>query len=398
MTASCERFTDISGIGVAGQMHGILYVDAAGRACSPLYTWQDGRGDVLEPGGASTAARLSEALGSRVSTGMGTVTHAFNAAHGLVPRDAVSLCTIADYAAMALSGVSAPRMDASNAASLGFFDLDRLDFRRDAISRLGLDAGLFPEVTREFPVLGQARPGTAAPGAARPGAVVCAAAGDNQASFLGSVHDVGSTVLFNVGTGSQVSVCVDSAAAVPGMDIRPFPFGGFLAVGAALCGGTSYALLRRFFERTVQLFTGTAASISWEAMNAAAGKSLDVNTRFNGTREDPSLRGSISGISLDNFTPENLVAGVREGIAGELLEFYDRVPAARRARVTSAAGSGNGIRLNPALRAVFESRLGLTLNVPRHTEETSFGAALLAGLSTGALRDLGAAGALVRYD
>jgi sedoheptulokinase len=364
-------------------MHGILYIDKTGRPCSPLYTWQDGRGDVLEPGGVSTAARLSSELGSRVSTGMGTVTHAFNAAHGLVPREAASLCTIGDYAAMTMSGGAVPRMDTSNAASLGCFDFDRLDFRREAIEKLGLEAGLFPEVTRSFPVLGTVRPGVA----------VGTAAGDNQASFLGSVREVRSTALFDVGTGSRVSVHLEQSGAIPGIDIRPFPLGGFLAVGAGLCGGTSYALLRRFFERTIRLFTGTETSVSWEAMNAAKGIALDVNTRFSGTRADPAVRGSITGIGVDNFTPENLIAGVREGIAEELLEFYDRMPPAK-----SVAGSGNGIRLNPALRAVFESRLGMRLNVPRHREETSFGAALLAGISTGALPDLAAAGALVRYE
>ena len=353
------KYKDITAVGIAGQMHGILYVDGHGQACSPLYTWQDGRGDVAEAGGVSTAARLSEALGSRVSTGMGVVTHAWNRAHGLVPREAAGICTIADYAAMAMSGSAVPRMDASNAASLGFFDLQKTDFRRDTIETLGLDAALFPEVTTAFPVLGQVRPGVA----------VGTAAGDNQASFLGSVRDVGSTALFNVGTGSQVSVHVSAGDAVPGMDIRPFPFAGFLAVGAALCGGTAYALLRKFFERTVRLFTGEAVSISWESMNAAGGSPagspgvspLEVSTRFSGTREDPSLRGHIRGIGVDNFTPENLAAGVREGIATELIEFYERMPAARRAHVSSLAGSGNGIRMNPALRAVFESRLGMRL-------------------------------------
>ena len=375
-------FGDVSAIGMAGQMHGILYVDKAGRPCSPLYTWQDGRGDVAEPGGLSTSARLSAALGTRVSTGMGVVTHAFNAAHGLVPPEAASLCTIADFAAMTMSGGTVPRMDTSNAASLGCFDFDRMDFRREAIEKLGLDAGLFPAVTTAFPLLGQTRPGVA----------VSIAAGDNQASFLGSVREVTTTALFDVGTGSRVSVHVDSAGAIPGIDIRPFPFGGFIAVGAGLSGGTSYALLRRFFERTLKLFTGTETTVSWEAMNAAKGIALDVNTRFSGTRADPSVRGSITGIGVDNFTPENLIAGVREGIAEELLEFYDRMPPAK-----SVAGSGNGIRLNPALRAVFESRLGMSLNVPRHREETSFGAALLAGVAVGVLPNLATAGKLVRY-
>lgn len=33
-----ERYPDIHSIGVTGQMHGILYVDADGNAVSPLYT------------------------------------------------------------------------------------------------------------------------------------------------------------------------------------------------------------------------------------------------------------------------------------------------------------------------------------------------------------------------
>ena len=37
---------DIVSVGVTGQMHGILYTDVGGRAVSPLYTWQDRRGDL----------------------------------------------------------------------------------------------------------------------------------------------------------------------------------------------------------------------------------------------------------------------------------------------------------------------------------------------------------------
>ena len=39
------------GIGFTGQMHGMLYVDASGMAVSPLYTRQDGSGEIpLEDG------------------------------------------------------------------------------------------------------------------------------------------------------------------------------------------------------------------------------------------------------------------------------------------------------------------------------------------------------------
>jgi sedoheptulokinase len=353
-----------------------------------LYTWQDGRGDLPDADGPSTAVRLSRALACRLSTGMGIVTHAYNAAHGLVPREAAALCTIADYVAMSIGHAAVPRMDPSNAASLGGFDPAGGDFRRGALDSLGIDARLFPQVTESFPALGEARAGVP----------VFTAAGDNQASFLGSVRDVRATVLFNVGTGSQVSVPVDSPDDIPGLDVRPFPFGGYLAVGAALCGGSAYALLRSFFERTLRLFGSGEPSVDWAAVNAIAGPALSVDTRFSGTRDDPSIRGSITGIGSDTFTPEHLIVGVREGIAAELLDFYQKVPSSRRAEVSSMAGSGNGLRLNPALREVFQRKIEMRMRVPVHGEETSFGAALIAGVASGALPDLAAAGSLVRYE
>ena len=36
-----QEFPDIGCVGLTGQMHGIVYVDAAGQLLSPLYTWQD---------------------------------------------------------------------------------------------------------------------------------------------------------------------------------------------------------------------------------------------------------------------------------------------------------------------------------------------------------------------
>ena len=38
---------DVVAIGVTGQMHGILYIDKNGDVISPLYTWQDGRGNEI---------------------------------------------------------------------------------------------------------------------------------------------------------------------------------------------------------------------------------------------------------------------------------------------------------------------------------------------------------------
>ena len=44
-----EYAEEIAAIGLTGQMHGIVYVDAEGQAVSPLYTWQDARGNLPYP-------------------------------------------------------------------------------------------------------------------------------------------------------------------------------------------------------------------------------------------------------------------------------------------------------------------------------------------------------------
>jgi sedoheptulokinase len=387
-----HEFPDVCGIGVTGQMHGILYVDVDGRAVSPLYTWQDGRGDLARSDGPTHAEFLSRVTGQRLSTGMGLVSHSCNAGEGRVPARAAALCTIADYAAMRLAGSMRPVIDPTNAASLGCFDVGRLAFRLDALERAGIDGSLLPRVASDYPVLGETRSGVP----------VYAAFGDNQASFIGSVRQIRGTVLVNVGTGSQLSVWTAEAIEAPGLDVRPFPFGGFLGVGAALCGGRAYALLREFFELTLRRFGGASGAVTWEAMNEVdestlVGGRLAVDTRFDGTRIDPGARGGVAGLGVDTFTPEHLVAGVRDGIAAELHAFFELLPVATRRGVVRLVGAGNALRLNPPLRRAFERRFGMPMAVPAHREEASFGAALLAGAAGGALAGLAGAGSLVRY-
>ncbi|MCK5007872.1 MAG: hypothetical protein KAR73_10820, partial [Spirochaetales bacterium] len=184
--------------------------------------------------------------------------------------------------------------------------------------------------------------------------------------------------------------------------LRPFPWGGYIFVGAGLCGGRAYALLHDFFERTVRLFTDGTKGAAYEVMNAIGLEALPdprklvVDTRFQGTRSDPSVRGNIANLSPECFTPEHLIVGLREGIVSELFDSYDRLPPEARRRIDTLVGSGNGIRLNPELRKAFERTFGMPMRVPAHKEEASYGAALLAGIAAGVLPDLRAAGALIR--
>src|SRR3972149_8196440 len=55
-----SKYNSIAGIGLTGQMHGILYVDNKGRAVSDLYTWQDSRGNLLYDKKYSYAQKVSQ--------------------------------------------------------------------------------------------------------------------------------------------------------------------------------------------------------------------------------------------------------------------------------------------------------------------------------------------------
>ena len=130
-----EKHPDTARIGITGQMHGIVYLDASGAPVSPLYIWQDGRGELEYANGQTYAACLSSLTGYALSTGYGMVTHFYNLKNGLVPENAAVFCTIHDYIAMLLAGLSRPVTDASDAASFGLFDVQKARFDPEALAK-----------------------------------------------------------------------------------------------------------------------------------------------------------------------------------------------------------------------------------------------------------------------
>lgn len=367
-----KRFPKVVAIGLTGQMHGILYVDANGRALSPLYTWQDGRAGEGFP---SACEHIATQTGYRLSPGYGLATHIAEVGAGRVPGETATLCTVMDYTATRLCRVSRPITHASNAASLGLYSMAEGCFDREALEKLHISPALLPSVTHDAVWVGEYN-----------GIPVAVPIGDNQAGFLGAVRDYRHTVLANFGTGSQVSLLTQDPASVvcdPDIEVRPFLKGEYLVSGSALCGGRAYAILERFFRRYA-VACGLDDKRQYETLNRLAadglknGTVLPVRTTFCGSRSDPSRRGDIGGLSEDNFTPEALVAGTVMGMAEELYGMYTRMP---REEITTLVVSGNAARLNPALPAALEQVFGMTVSIPDHREEAAVGVALFAHIA-----------------
>ena len=373
-----EKYAPIGGIGVTGQMHGIVYLSRNGEAVSPLHIWQDGSGDQICEDEKTYAQILSEKTGYSLATGFGAVTYFYHIRTGGVPDNAVTFCTVHDYVAMRFAGRKTPLIHASDAASFGLYSLENASFDDEAIKAGGMDAALFPEVGGDYEKLGET------PG----GIPVFSAIGDNQASFIGSVRDIKGTILVNMGTGSQISFLSQALVRDGQMETRPCVEGSYLLVGSSLCGGRAYALLEQFCRMVVneagfecESMYGTLDRLSADFENLD--DPLKVNTQFSGTRREPQKRGSIDNLGIDNFTPKHFAAGVLQGTVDELYEMYHSRTVLKDFKPTALVGSGNGIRKGAVLRRMFEKTFGAPLCVPAHTEEAAYGAALYAMVGAG---------------
>lgn len=287
-------------IGLTGQMHGMLYVNGEGQAVSPLYTWRDGRG-VLPGNGGSCAEQLRR-TGGEASAGFGLTTHFWLQKQGGIPQNAAGMVTISDYLGMRLCGRTVPIIARDMAASWGSFDLRQGDFCREALERCGVDTAYLPEVAWEHGVMGYVA------GGCGKGAPVVVSLGDNQASVFGSVRDLCSTVLLNIGTGSQISVGTTGHHDCGGsIELRPCVGGTSLLVGSGLCGGSAYATLERFYREIAGTETPMYGMMEQQARQFLYEYGMEaawkVRTTFAGTRSDPDARGMVGGNQYGEFPP-----------------------------------------------------------------------------------------------
>ena len=364
----------VSGIGFSGQMHGVLLADDSGAPVTPFYTWRDARvaedDPILSHGDPA-------ANGCGLHPGYGGVTLAWLARNGQTHPSATAL-SIAGFVAARVGGAAA--IDPTHAASWGILDLRTGDWNTNQTTALGITPANLPPLTDCARPLGQLNADVASRLGLRPDVQVCAPLGDNQASFIGVAGLGGKAAVLNLGTGGQLSVPTGSFAPRSGLETRPLPFGGYLLVGASLCGGWSYAYLCDFFRDTVHALTGNTPTREdvYARMNAWAGSETETgglrcDTRFLGVRGVPGQRGAIHGINTVNLTPAKLTRAVLEGMVNELL---DMMPREALGCLDSILATGNAVRRNPVMQSLIESLSGKPCALAETQEEAAAGAAI----------------------
>ena len=397
---------EIKGIGVTGQMHGMVLLDKNYQPCSNFIGWQDKRGHEIHSGNLTYVQRVRSVANSIQSSSlpsagyMGT-TLFWLSENGRLPAN-TQACFAPDYLVSQLCQ-SIPTTDRTNAASSGCFNITNNSWNTDFLKSLNLPTTHFPFVSENCSVAGTVKKLDSLGGI--PVSVAC---GDNQASFAGSVDDPKNSILVNVGTGGQISAFVPNLHQNESLDIRPFLSDGYLLVGAGLCGGRSYRSLKHFVQQIGQSVFGIEpnqnASDLYLILNQLAdcipikSEGLRCEPIFGGSRKQPDRRGIWSGISETNFTIGHFARSLLEGIANEFDVFHQQMKNSGLSERTKLVGSGNGIRRNKVLQNSIESKFATSISIPMHTEEAAVGAALSASVAIGYFETIVNAGKhFIRY-
>lgn len=283
-------------------------------------------------------------------------------------------------------------MDATNAHSVGLFDIHSLMWEMDSVRKLGLNEIHFPEITSGPQIIGYACSG-------KDSIPVVCAIGDNQASFLGSVVNPSESVLLNMGTGTQLSCLVNKDEIgtyekyVDGFEtqLRPYNKVSFLLATSFINGGSVYKSLFCFFKEIASDLLDIKEideAMLWKQMEIAgqnvlnAEKQLQISPLLDGQRKDLSRRGSISDLTASNFHPGYFVTGFLNGLS----EYYKTgyFPELRE-RTNHICGSGNGLKRNALFRNIIEKTFGCPLYTVSYNEEAAVGAALNGAIAYGSI-------------
>ncbi|MFI5489954.1 xylulokinase [Micromonospora echinaurantiaca] len=392
---------DVAAVSVAGQQHGMVALDEAGRTVRPALLWNDTRSAgaaadlVDEAGGGEAGGRFwADAVGS-VPVASFTVTKLrWLARHEPAQAAQVAaVCLPHDWLTWRLAGaagLAALRTDRGDASGTGYWSPATGEYRFDLLERafgrrlhvptvLGPadPAGvLHPAAFRVAPAISSGEPSGLPwpPGPGRAwtgdGPLLGPGTGDNAAAALGVGAGPGDVVV-SIGTSGTVFSVADAPAADPTGIVAGFAdaTGRYLplvcTLNAARVLDAAAAMLRVGLDELAEL-----------ALSAPAGADGLVMVPYlegERTPNRPTATGAVHGLTLRTSTPAHLARAAVEGMLCALADGLDAI-VAQGVTPRRVILVGGGAR-SAAVRRIAPQVFGCPVVVPPPGEYVADGAA-----------------------
>jgi xylulokinase len=375
---------DIAAVGLTGQMHGSVLLDAAGQVLRPAILWNDQRTaaecDLIRA--ALGPERLIAITGNDAMTGFTAPKLVWvrdhepdiwsRVAHVLLPKDYLRFRLCGEYA-----------LDKADGAGTLLFDLGARDWSPEMLDALRIDPRWMPP-THEGPVVtGTVTAEAAAATGLAAGTPVVAGGGDQSANAVGVGAVSPGTVALSLGTSGVVFAPTEAPLFDPAGQVHAFchavPDRWHLMTVMLSAAGSL-----RWFRDTVAPGEAFGDLVASAAEVPAGSEGLWFLPYLSGERSphaDPLARGAFVGLSLGHDR-RHLARAVLEGVAFGLRDGLDQMVAAGMPRPAQVRASGGGTE-SALWRQILADVLDVELATVATTEGAAFGAAVLGAVGAG---------------
>ena len=375
--------SQVRGIGVGGQMHGLVALDAQDRVIRPAILWNDGR----------TAAQtewLNTEIGKeKLSRLTANIAFAGFTAPKLLwmrenePENFARIARIMlpkDYINYRLTGVHA--CDYSDASGMLLLDVEHKRWSKEMLAICSLREEQMPQLFESYQVIGTLRGFVSGALGLPRDCLVVAGAGDNAAAAVGTgvVGQGGCNI--SLGTSGTVFISSASFGVDPNNALHAFAHadGGWHLMGCML----SAASCNKWFCEDIlgtSDYTAEQVDVSDDRLGRNRVFFLPYLMGERSPINDTDARGTFVGLSLDTGRTD-MVQAVLEGVAFALRDSLE-VAKAIGLSIDRSFLCGGGAK-SPLWRKIFTNVLNIPLDIPQTEEGPGYGGAMLAMVGTGA--------------
>lgn len=379
----------VKGIGLTGQMHGLVLLDENGEVLRPAILWNDQR-----TASQCDAIRLKLGRENLIRiTGNDALT-GFTAPKILwvqehepdVWKRARHILLPKDYVRYKMTGAFA--MDKADGAGTILFDLAQRDWSAEVLSALEIPAEYLPPTFEGTDVTGVLSSSAAQELGLPTGIPVFGGGGDQAASAVGTGAVRAGVVSISLGTSGVVFATTDSPVIEPDGRLHAFCHsvpGKWHLMGVMLSAAGSL----RWHRDTFAPGTDFDSLLEPAAQIPAGSDGLFFLPYLTGERTphpDPLARGAFIGLTVRHSLP-HLTRSVLEGVSFGLRDSFELMKSAGLENVSQVRVTGGGAR-SPLWRQILADVVQAEAVTVNTTEGAAYGAALLAATGAGAFRSV----------